>query len=210
MTTRVGALEERSDLVPRDIDVSGLPSHAFGVRAPIWWASVLFVLIELTVFALLFASTLFLRENFVIWPTRPLPPLLPGTLGMAAALASVVTMALAVKGAHRHALRPTRRWLAVTTALSLVFTGARLWEMASLPWGWDADAHASCVWLTQGIHALDLGVGAGENVVLTAILFHGPVEDKIYPDIDATALTWFFLVAVWVPFYVLFHVAGRL
>ena len=195
--------------VPHDVDAAALPNHGFGVRAPIWWAIVLLVLMELTMFVLLFASTLFVRENFVEWPTKPDPPLAPCVVAMALGVASLVPTVLAARRARRKELGPTRRAMLLATALSAAWLGARVWEMATLPWTWMADAHASCVWVALGLHALEIAVGTGEAVFLCVLLVRGPLEDHHYIDVDANALFWSFVVAVWVPFHVLFFLAGR-
>lgn len=195
--------------VPHDLDASALPNHGYGVKAPIWWAIVLLVLMELTMFVLLFASTLFLRENFVEWPTKPDPPLLPCTVGMTLGVASLVPTWLSARSARRKDLRRTRRAMLAATVLSAGFLAGRVWEMATLPWTWMTDAHASCVWVTLGLHTLEIAAGLGESVFLCVLLVRGPLEDHHYVDVDANAVFWAFVVLVWIPFYVLFFLAGR-
>jgi heme/copper-type cytochrome/quinol oxidase subunit 3 len=194
----------------RDVDVSGLPTHGFGRRAPTWWGVLLFVVIELTVFVLLLASTLFLRENLAIWPTRPDARLLPGSVFLGLALSSVVPVVGSAVAARRKALRRTRGWLVAASVVGVAMIAARAWELAALPWRWDVDAHASCVWMSMGMHTFELVASVGESVLFAVLFFVGPIEDKTYVDVDANAVFSIFVVVVWLPFYALFYVAGRL
>src|SRR5205809_139495 len=89
------------------LDLSHLPRNAFGHRTPIWWGNVLLVCIELTAFGLMFATTLYVRENFDHWPTDPQPPLLWSTLSAGAGLASLATMLVVRKHAVESRLRAT-------------------------------------------------------------------------------------------------------
>ena len=50
------------------LDVSGLPSFAFGQRAVMWWATLGMIAIEGTAFALMIAAYIFLRWRVPDWP----------------------------------------------------------------------------------------------------------------------------------------------
>jgi cytochrome c oxidase subunit 3 len=193
----------------RDIDVSELPGHAFGHRAVIWWANLMLVAIELTAFALLFASTLYLRDNFKIWPTLPNPPLLPASIGVGFAVASVPSILAAMFAARREDRGRTIAWLVVTTVLGVGFAACRAWEFATLPWQWDTDAHASCVWTASGLHAFELAAGVGENAFFFILLACGRFERKTFADIEGNGIFWLFIVGVWLPFYALIYWGGR-
>ena len=56
------------------LDVSGLPSVAFGKSNTTWLANVMYMMIEGTMFALLFASYFCLRTRTDSWPPIQLPP----------------------------------------------------------------------------------------------------------------------------------------
>jgi cytochrome c oxidase subunit 3 len=58
------------------LDVSGLPSVVFGKSNTTWLANVLYMMIEGTMFALLFASYFYLRTRTDSWPPVQDPPLL--------------------------------------------------------------------------------------------------------------------------------------
>ena len=56
------------------LDVSGLPSVAFGKSNTTWLGNVLYMMIEGTMFALLFASYFYLRTRTNDWPPIQSPP----------------------------------------------------------------------------------------------------------------------------------------
>ena len=53
---------------PRRLDVSPLPTHAFGHRSVMWWATMCMIAIEGTAFALAITSYLYLKGRVPHWP----------------------------------------------------------------------------------------------------------------------------------------------
>jgi len=46
----------------------------------------------------------------------------------------------------------------------------------------------------------------GDTGVLTALVFADPVEGKSYSDVNDSALYWYFVVLIWIPFYFIVYV----
>ena len=59
---------------PARIDVSGLPSYAFGHRSRLWWGTAGFIVIEGTAFALALFVYFYLRSKLPAWPPGVPPP----------------------------------------------------------------------------------------------------------------------------------------
>jgi cytochrome c oxidase subunit III len=190
------------------IDVSALPSVAFGKRTPVWWGIVLFCVIEGTTLAMMFFSYLYVRGNFDAWPPSAVIRPWPDILCTATLLASLLPMWLCRKAAMDMDLHRTRRWLLVGTFLSVVAVPLRGWQIMALPFPWDENAYASVVWTTIGFHCVEGLAGVLENVFLTALLYRGPVEKKHFEDVESNILFWAFVVLVWVPFAALFLADG--
>src|SRR4051794_16080557 len=73
------------------LDVSTLPTYAFGHRSPMWWATFGVIAIEGTVFVLAIATYFYLWSRAEQWPLAVLPPDLTwGTLNTLIMLASVL------------------------------------------------------------------------------------------------------------------------
>ena len=61
------------------IDVSALPTWAFGSKSPMWWGTLGYILIETSGFGLGIASYLYLAQKAQEWPlAAPPPDLWPG------------------------------------------------------------------------------------------------------------------------------------
>lgn len=188
------------------IDVANLPSVSMTSREPLWWGVAGLIAIESTMFALLFASYYYLRGSAVEWP--PPGSRLPfalGTANLLVLLLSAGTMHLVNREALHHRLRPARRWLVVTTVLSLAALALRSFELHSMSFKWNEHAYGSVVWLTMGLHLFHLLASNGENLLFLGVLFKGPVEEKHMLDLRLNGMYWYFIVASWVPFYGVFY-----
>jgi heme/copper-type cytochrome/quinol oxidase subunit 3 len=190
------------------LDLSALPRHAQGPRSPLWWATVLLVAIESTSFALIFVSYFYLRNNFDEWPPDERLRLAPGAATLAALLLTLLPTWLYRRAACAEKFAAMRFWLVVSTLLALAAIALRCWEIGAVPFSWTANAHASLVWMSLGMHTLEIASGAVESAFLCLVLYRARVETKSFEDVEASALFWFFSVLVWVPFAAAFYWEG--
>ena len=184
------------------IDVSGLPTFAFGPRDPLWGGVVGMIVIESSVFALAAVTYSYFRGGAVEWPPpgAEMPRLL-GTVNLALLIASMFPMHLANRAALRGELRPMRRGLFVTTAIGFVCLALRAFELSGMTFRWNHHAYGSIVWTIFGLHTLHLLASCVENALFLVLLFRGPVEDKHRLDMRLNGMYWFFVVLSWVPLY---------
>src|SRR5687768_12726531 len=104
----------------RVLDVSGLPSFAFGHRSILWWATMGMILIEATAFGLLIAAYIFLKWREPDWPPGFAPPDLRwGTITTLIVLASAIPNELTRRAAEKLDLQRVRVWIWV----SVLFAG---------------------------------------------------------------------------------------
>lgn len=191
------------------VDVSTLPRHAVGPRAPLWWGTVLLIAIEATCFAVLFNAYLYIRNNFTEWPPNERLLGLPGGISAALLSVSLIPTWMYRRAAFAERFGAMRRWLVVATALCLVCCLWRIWEIRAVPFPWTGNAYASVIWTSLGMHTLEIVTGAVESLFLCFILFRPRVEMKSFEDVEASALFWFFSVLVWLPFAGLFYLDGH-
>ncbi len=187
------------------VDVSALPRTAIGPRSPLWWGTVLLIAIESTCFAMLFTSYLYLRNNFQEWPPDERLHGLPGAISALGLALTALPTWLYRTAACRERFLPMRRWLVAATAASLVSIALRVWEIREVPFRWTGSAYASVVWMSLGMHTVEIVTGAVESVFMCVVLFRPRVERKTFEDVEASALFWFFSVLVWLPFAFLFY-----
>src|SRR3954471_1376631 len=104
------------------MDIGDLPTVTFGPRSLMWWGTVGFMVIEGWTVALLLAAYLYLRQNYEAWPPlrTPYPSLLIPTINLALMLISLWPSLITDRAAKRLDLRAVKRWLLVSSALSIL------------------------------------------------------------------------------------------
>ncbi len=196
---------------PRVLDVSGLPKTGFGSRSIMWWGTLGIMAIEGTVFALAIATYFYLRTRVSYWPPGVIPPaLVYGTINTAIILASAIPNHIAKRAAEREDLRGVRLWMVVCLAFALAFIVIRWFEFRALNVRWDTNAYGSIVWMLLGLHATHLVTDFVDSVVLTVLMFTGPIQEKRFVDVSENALYWYFVVFAWLPIYAVIYWAPRM
>jgi heme/copper-type cytochrome/quinol oxidase subunit 3 len=203
---RHGRLVEEGRL----LDVSALPTFAFGHRSPMWWGTLGLMLIEGTVFALTIMSYFYLRSHATAWPMSRFPPeLIWGNVNTAIMLASMVPNQLAKRAAERLDRPKVQLWMTVCLLVSFLFLGVRVLEFGALNTRWDSDAYGSVVWMLMALHTTHLVTDAYDSAVLTVLTFTGPMEGKRYVDVSENAAYWYFVVLSWLPIYAVVYWGAR-
>jgi cytochrome c oxidase subunit 3 len=193
------------------INVARLPEFAFGNRGLMWWGVIGFLAIESTMLVICFVSYFYLRDRVVEWPPPPteLPDLLIPTINLIVLLLSVVPMHMVDRAAKRLDKRRTLIWMTVGIALGLVFLVLRVYEYPALNVSWDTNAYGSAVWTIIGIHSFHLVTEVVETIIITVIILKGHTEPKYFVDATDNALYWYFIIAIWIPCYVIIYLAPR-
>jgi len=195
----------------RTIDVSALPTHAFGHRNIMWWGGAGMMMIEGTMFVLLMVAYLYLKGRSPEWPPGFFAPILFwGTLNTGIMLASLVPNHMTKRAAERLDLRATRRWLLVSLVFALAFLLVRIFEFGSLNVWWDSNAYGSIVWALLGFHTVHLLTDVLDSIAFAVLLYTGPLDESHFVDLSENSLYWYFVVAFWLPLYGLIYLAPRL
>jgi cytochrome c oxidase subunit III len=195
------------------IDVSDLPETELDHRSAIWWANLLLLAIETTMFALLVGGYFYLRGNFTQWPPPhiagpmayfdPVPALLLPTINLGVLLLSVAPMVWADRGALHMQTRPVCRGLMVCIALGVVIIALRAREFSALRFRWDDNAYGSIVWTIVAMHLLHVIVATSELALMLVWILRKGMDEKHARDVRVTAVYWYWVVGVWVPLYVI-------
>jgi cytochrome c oxidase subunit III len=193
------------------LDVCHLPTFAFGQRSPMWWGTMGLMAIEGTVFALAIMTYFYLRSHATKWPMSQFPPdMLWGTLNTFVMLASLLPNWLAKRAAEKLDLPKVRVWMVVCMVFAALFLVLRVFEFRALNTSWDSDAYGSAVWMLMGLHTTHLVTDFYDSLVLTVLMFTGPLEGKRYVDVSENAAYWYFVVASWIPIYAVVYWGARL
>ena len=195
---------------PGKLDVSALPTFAFGHRSLMWWGTFGLIIIESMIFALTVASYFYLRSQSSEWPMNAAPPdLLWGTVNTALLVVSALPNYLAKKAAEKLDLKRVRIWIVASVAFGLLILLVRIFEFPALNTRWDSQAYGSVLWMLMGLHTVHLITDAYDSGVLAVLMFTGPLEGKRYGDVSENAMYWFFVVLSWLPLYAVVYWAPR-
>jgi cytochrome c oxidase subunit 3 len=190
----------------RVLDVSALPDGAFGNQGLIWWGTTGFMVIEGSMFVIVIIVYFYLRLKVQDWPpSLPDPNLLIPTANLLLVLVSALPNALAKQAAERFDLRATRLWMVVVTLIGVGNVVLRAFEYGSLNCRWDDNAYASIVWVLLSLHTIHIATDVVDTAVLTTLLYSGPVTRHRFIDASENALYWYFIIAWWIPIYVVIY-----
>jgi cytochrome c oxidase subunit 3 len=187
------------------LDASPLPRHAFGASDLLWWGTAGFVAIEGTMFAMVFATLFYLR-SLGDWPPPPFTPpdLLWGTVNTVIMLASIWPTVRAKRAATALDAPGMRLWMVIADLFGIAFLAVRALEFMHLNVRWDSNAYGSMIWLLLGLHTTHLATDAVESWVLTGLLFK-ETDARRFVDVGEDCDYWWFVVAVWLPIYLLIY-----
>jgi heme/copper-type cytochrome/quinol oxidase subunit 3 len=205
------------------IDISSLPSAEVDHRSPIWWGNILLLIVETTMFGLLLACYFYFRQNFTQWPPphvneapilfEPLPKLDAGAINMIVMLFSCLPMFWADRLCLRKEPNRHEPKIKLALLLSILFgiliAGLRFREFFDFHFKWNENAYASTVWLILGLHLLHIITGTLENLLMFSWVMLKPLDAKHARDVRVAAIYWYWIVAVWVPFYVILFWSPR-
>jgi cytochrome c oxidase subunit 3 len=195
----------------RVIDVSELPEYAFGHRNIMWWGGASLMVIESTMFLLLFTSYIYLKSRAPEWPPGYFPPLLFwGSVNTVILLASSIPNQLAKKAAEQMDLGRLRLWLGVSIVFGVAFGVVRVFEFGALNVWWDSNAYGSIVWVLLGFHTTHVITDIIDSVAMEVLLFTGPLQEAHFVDAAENSLYWHYVVVTWLPVYGFIYLAPRL
>ena len=212
MTTRPEALPGSVPAVRRGdaLDVAEIPSYGFGHRSVMWWGTAVFMAIEGSAFAFMVAVYFYLRTLSDSWPHgAALPDLFWGTVNAILILASVIPNWWLDRKAIDHDLRAVRIGLAVLCLFGAAFLGVRVLEFMRLNVHPTDSAYGSVVWVMLVLHTFNLVTDYIETIVLTVLMYKGPLEGKRFVDVAEGCGYWNFIVATWIPIYLVVYWAPR-
>ncbi|MET3594519.1 heme/copper-type cytochrome/quinol oxidase subunit 3 [Mesorhizobium shonense] len=188
------------------MDVSGLPTYAFGSCVTPWWGTFSFCLLEGTGFALGIGGYLYLAVTNDHWTKDAVPlNLVWSALFTLILVVSALPNLLIKRAAMRESLRSVRLLLLVMSLVGLVLIGLRIMEFSTLPVGWSDNAYGSFVWLLLGLHGVHVLTDVADTLVLAVLMFTRHGTGKRFSDAEDNAFYWYFVVFSWLPLYAVLY-----
>lgn len=177
------------------LDVSALPSVAFGKANTTWLGNVFYMMIEGTMFALLFASYFYLRTRTNDWPPIQSPPNL--TFGV---INGIVFLFSLIPARYAQRIAPTgdrgriRLALAALAMFAIANMVLRGFELANLNCRWYDNAYGSIIWSLIGLHTGHLITEFIETVSIFGIALTPKMEGTRLADVAVNSDYWYFVV----------------
>ena len=194
----------------RHLDVSDLPTVAFGNRNQTWWGTIGFMFAESTTLGIFVSSYFYLARDRDSWPPgTPLPDLGIPTAVLVFMVLPVIPKFLAIKRGRELDIGGVVRYASIAIALALVGAILRIWEFDALNVRWDDNAYGSVVWALLVFHTLLLVVDLIEESVITLFLVSKNHEKKHLADAEESAFYQFFLSSVSIVVYLTIYIAPR-
>ncbi|HKH73188.1 MAG TPA: cytochrome c oxidase subunit 3 [Vicinamibacterales bacterium] len=192
------------------VDVSPLPKFAFGHKGLVWWGTVGFMVIEGSMFVMALIVYFYLRLKVQEWPPNLANPGITfATMNLVLILLSCIPNALAKKAAENFNLGAVRLWIVVLTLIGIVAVVLRGLEYTQLNTRWDDNAYGSITWVLLSLHTIHVATDVVDGGVLAALMFTGPITERRFVDVSENSLYWYFIVAWWIPIYLVVYWAPR-
>jgi cytochrome c oxidase subunit III len=193
------------------LDVSRLPTTTFSHRSLAWWGTIGFMAVEGTTLFIAVVAYFYVSRNFQTWPPEHTlrPSLFWPTVQVVLLLVSLLPARLAERAAYRVDLATLRKWLLVALILELAAVFIRWQEFLALNVRWDSNAYGSAAWTVVGLHSTLLLVDLLEGAVLLALLSSRRRLDRHFSDATDAMVYWYFLVATWIPIYLMVYLGPR-
>lgn len=199
-------------MTPRTIDVSGLPTFAFGSRSPLWWGTVCIMVVEGSMFLFGLISYFYLQGAVYEWPpgaTR-LPGLTFATINTVVLLLSIYPNHKVKQAATKLELEKVRKLLLLMSGAAVLFLVIRAFEFTQLGIMWNDNAYGSILWTMLGLHTVHLLTDAFDTMVMTAMMYRTPVEGRRFVDASENAEYWYFVIVMWLPIYFAVYLYPRM
>lgn len=195
-------------MTEHDIDVSNLPTIAFGSRSPLWWAEILTIMMLSAIVATLISTYLYLRIGFSSWPGPDVTPpsLFLPTISFVFLLIVTAPIYAAGKATQRGERRRSTYGLAITFLLGIIFLVLRFSAFRALEFKWFSSVYGSLVWVIMGFHTILTIAATVWTGILLGITLGQKDGEQRQMGIEINALYWGFLALSWIPFYFLLFV----
>ena len=196
----------------RTLDVSHLPPYDISSQSPLWWGQVAIAIIEGTLFSILIASYFYVRLRMDVWPPPgdQFPHLTLPTIALVPLILSAIASYWASEAAKKNRRGGMIGGLVLNIVLASVAFVLRVIEWRSLNFNWKADAQGSYVWAFLGLHSFDYMGDLAFTIVLLIIIVSGRYGEKQRLGVHVDSVVWYFIVAIWIPIYVVIYWGPRI
>lgn len=188
-----------------------LPPVLTGPRAPVWWAMMILVVIETTVFATLLSSYFYIRFSSPEWPQDgiEIPGLLMPAINTAVLFASSVAVFIGGRAIKKGNVRGLKIWLGAGVLLEAVFLGGKLFETGMFDYTWSTNAYGSIFWSISGLHSVHVGLAILLAGAVEILALRGYFTKERRLGIQVASIYWQFVAIIWIPVLIVLYFVPR-
>jgi heme/copper-type cytochrome/quinol oxidase subunit 3 len=191
--------------------IEGLPTDVAGSRSPGWWAMILVIMTEATLFASFLASYFYLQSNAASWPPDDIKPpeLLLPIVGTIILIGSSLPMWWADRSIARGNTTQLRVCLILGFILGVSFLGIQVYEYAHEDFGFADNTYSSLFFTITGAHGLHVLIGLVMNayIILRAFLGHFSARRRL--AVQNVVMYWHFVDAAWIFVFASLYLSPR-
>jgi len=99
---------------------------------------------------------------------------------------------------------------AIAAKIERVVQVVRAYEFTALNTHWSLNAYGSIVYALLVLHTVHLVTDFVDTIVLTVLMFTGPLTGRRFVDIAENAGYWWFVIGAWLPIYFTLYLVPRL
>jgi cytochrome c oxidase subunit III len=188
-----------------------LPVIVSGTMAPVWWGTLLLVLIETIVFGSLISSYFYLRLGATEWPPGGAPPpeLLLPIINTGVLFASAAAVFWATSGLRKGNVRRLKIGLGAGLVLEIVFFAIKLVMSGDVIVGWRENAYGSIFWSINHLHTAHVFVAIVMGCVGMLLVWRGYVTPRRRLPMEVVNIYWQFVTLIWMPVFIVLFLVPR-
>jgi cytochrome c oxidase subunit 3 len=192
--------------------VASLRTEVQGSQNLTWWGALGGEVIEGFVLVLAVFAYFYLRHMAPHWPPlhTPLPSLGVPTLNLGLMALSILPAWWAFRSARRADRTQTAIGLALHGLIGATILVVRYFEMRALNVRWDSNAYGSVTWAILFSHGYMALFDVFDTCGLLLLFLRLEPEEKHYIDVTENSFFWYFVLATWVPLYVIVFFGPRM
>lgn len=195
----------------RVLPKEALTDLPLGSQSPIWWAMLVLIAIETTVFATLISSYFYLRFTTDAWPPEgvPVPDLLLPIVNTVVLFLSSLAVLWGSSGIQKGNVRRLKWGVGIGVVMEVAFFGVKVLMSILAQFTWTDHAYGSIYWTISRLHSLHVLVAILMASVVWVLAARGYFTEERRLGVQAVNVYWQFVAVIWIPVFFVLYLVPR-
>jgi hypothetical protein len=145
-----------------------------------------------------------------VYPRKRIPTINLTPVGQAGPAVDAVVQQLLENGIEKDDIRRVWTGLLGSSALGLAFLVLKVVEYSGVSYRWDSHAYGSIVWTIIGFHGSHVAALLLKTLVVATLAIRGYFNRERRLGVTINGIYWHFVVAIWIPLYVVLYLVPRM